>query len=125
MGVQFTLGRIAEALGATLEGDPARVILGVAPLDAAGPEHVSFLSNARYTRAAADVFKIWDEPSESDDADERPIDGQICAGARADLVVLSGNPLLADPDRLRVEATIAQGVEVYRAPAPTHSKPAR
>jgi len=53
VGVQFTLGRIAEALGATLEGDPARVILGVAPLDAAGPEHVSFLSNARYTRAAA------------------------------------------------------------------------
>jgi len=53
VGVQFTLGRIAEALGATLEGDPARVILGVAPLDAAGPEHVSFLSNARYARAAA------------------------------------------------------------------------
>ena len=54
MGAQFTLGRIAEALGATLEGDPARVILGVAPLDSAGPEHVSFLVNARYSRAAAE-----------------------------------------------------------------------
>jgi len=53
VGAQFTLGRIAEALGATLEGDPARVIRGVAPLDSAGPEHVSFLVNARYTRAAA------------------------------------------------------------------------
>ena len=53
MGAQFTLGRIAEALGATLEGDPARLILGVAPLDAAGPEHVSFLAHARYARAAA------------------------------------------------------------------------
>ena len=53
MGAQFTLGRIAEALGATLEGDPARVIRGVAPLDSAGPEHVSFLVNARYSRAAA------------------------------------------------------------------------
>jgi UDP-3-O-[3-hydroxymyristoyl] glucosamine N-acyltransferase len=53
VGAKFTLGRIAEALGATLEGDPARLILGVAPLDAAGPEHVSFLSHARYTRAAA------------------------------------------------------------------------
>ena len=52
MGAQFTLGRIAEALGATLEGDPARVIRGVAPLDSAGPEHVSFLVNARYSRAA-------------------------------------------------------------------------
>ena len=54
MGAQFTLGRIAEALGATLEGDPARVIRGVAPLDSAGPEHVSFLVNARYSRAAAE-----------------------------------------------------------------------
>ncbi len=53
MGAQFTLGRIAEALGATLEGDPARVIVGVAPLDVAGPEHVSFLANPRYARAAA------------------------------------------------------------------------
>jgi len=53
VGAQFTLGRIAEALGATLEGDPARVIVGVAPLDVAGPEHVSFLANSRYARAAA------------------------------------------------------------------------
>ena len=53
MGAQFTLGRIAEALGATLQGDPARVIVGVAPLDVAGPEHVSFLANSRYARAAA------------------------------------------------------------------------
>jgi len=53
VGAQFTLGRLAEALGATLEGDPARVILGVAPLDLAGPEHVSFLANSRYARAAA------------------------------------------------------------------------
>jgi len=52
VGAQFTLGRIAEALGATLEGDPARVIRGVAPLDSAGPEDVSFLVNARYSRAA-------------------------------------------------------------------------
>jgi len=53
VGAQFTLGRIAEALGATLEGDPARVIVGVAPLDVAGPEHVSFLANSRYARDAA------------------------------------------------------------------------
>ena len=54
MGAQFTLGRIAEALGATLEGDPARVIHGVAPLDGAGPEHVSFLVHPRYARAAVE-----------------------------------------------------------------------
>jgi predicted amidohydrolase YtcJ len=40
----------------------------------------------------------------------------IEAGARADFVVLSGNPLIADPDRLRVEATFAGGAEVFRSP---------
>ena len=53
MGASYTLGRIAEALGATLEGDPNRLVSGVAPLDKAGPEHVSFLVNPRYLRAAA------------------------------------------------------------------------
>ena len=53
MGASFTLGRIAGALGATLEGDPNRLIIGVAPLEKAGPEHVSFLVNPRFLRAAA------------------------------------------------------------------------
>jgi UDP-3-O-[3-hydroxymyristoyl] glucosamine N-acyltransferase len=53
VGSQFTLGRIAEALGATLEGDPARVFLGVAPLDVAGPDQVSFLTSSRHAPAAA------------------------------------------------------------------------
>jgi UDP-3-O-[3-hydroxymyristoyl] glucosamine N-acyltransferase len=52
VGASFTLGSIAEALGATLEGDPSRLITGVAPLDKAGPEHVSFLVNPKYRRAA-------------------------------------------------------------------------
>jgi predicted amidohydrolase YtcJ len=76
----------------------------------------------RYTRAAADVFGPWEE---DDSGEQRPVNGRITAGGRSDLVVLSGNPLLADPDRLRVEATIAEGQEVYRAPAPTHSKRSR
>ena len=41
----------------------------------------------------------------------------IEAGDVADLVVLSGNPLIADTDRLRVEATFADGREVFRAPS--------
>ena len=48
----FTLGELAKALGATLEGDPRRVVRGVAPLGSAGPDHVSFLTHARYTDAA-------------------------------------------------------------------------
>ena len=49
----FTLGELAEALQATLEGDPARIVTGVEALDAAGPEHISFLIDPRYAAAAA------------------------------------------------------------------------
>jgi UDP-3-O-[3-hydroxymyristoyl] glucosamine N-acyltransferase len=48
----FTLDELAKALGAALEGDPRRVVTGVAPLDSAGPHEVSFLTDARYTDAA-------------------------------------------------------------------------
>jgi UDP-3-O-[3-hydroxymyristoyl] glucosamine N-acyltransferase len=43
----MTLGDLAKVLEGELEGDPGRVISGVAPLDTAGPEQVSFLSNPR------------------------------------------------------------------------------
>src|SRR6267378_277546 len=49
---EFTLGQLAEALGATLEGDAARLVRGVAPLESAGPDDVSFLTDARYHPAA-------------------------------------------------------------------------
>ena len=48
----FTLGEIAEALQAQLEGDPARIVVGVAPLDTAGPDQISFLTDLRYHEAA-------------------------------------------------------------------------
>ena len=55
---RFTLGALAKALGATLDGDPGRVVTGVAPLDSAGPQEISFLTDARYRdRALASGFK--------------------------------------------------------------------
>lgn len=48
----FTLGELAQALQARLDGDPARVVTGVAPLDTAGPDQISFLTDARYHDAA-------------------------------------------------------------------------
>ena len=51
-GVSFTLGRLAEALGASLQGEPGRVVTGVAPLDAAGPDQISFLTDLKYRRQA-------------------------------------------------------------------------
>ncbi|MBI2206554.1 MAG: UDP-3-O-(3-hydroxymyristoyl)glucosamine N-acyltransferase [Candidatus Rokubacteria bacterium] len=65
---QFSLGALAEALGAVLEGDPARIVTGIAPLEAAGPDHVSFLTDARYraqasrSRAGAVVLAADAEP---------------------------------------------------------------
>jgi UDP-3-O-[3-hydroxymyristoyl] glucosamine N-acyltransferase len=49
---RFTLGQLAEALDATLDGDPTRVVTGVAPLDAASSDDISFLTDRRYERAA-------------------------------------------------------------------------
>jgi UDP-3-O-[3-hydroxymyristoyl] glucosamine N-acyltransferase len=48
----FTLGELAEVLQARLEGDPARVVVGVAPLESAGPDQISFLTDLRYHEAA-------------------------------------------------------------------------
>jgi UDP-3-O-[3-hydroxymyristoyl] glucosamine N-acyltransferase len=51
----FTLRRLAEISEARMApgGDPERVLRDVAPLDAAGPEDVSFLDNRRYVPAFA------------------------------------------------------------------------
>src|SRR5262249_10168614 len=48
----FTLGELAEVLQLRLEGDPARVVVGVAPLESAGPDQISFLTEPRYHDAA-------------------------------------------------------------------------
>jgi UDP-3-O-[3-hydroxymyristoyl] glucosamine N-acyltransferase len=49
---RFTLGRLAEALDARLDRDPERIVTGVAPLESAGPGHISFLADSRYCAAA-------------------------------------------------------------------------
>jgi UDP-3-O-[3-hydroxymyristoyl] glucosamine N-acyltransferase len=48
----FTLGHLAVTLGATLDGDAGRTVRGVAPLETAGPDQVSFLVGTRYQRQA-------------------------------------------------------------------------
>jgi UDP-3-O-[3-hydroxymyristoyl] glucosamine N-acyltransferase len=60
----FTLERIAREIGAGINAaDPAARFTGVAPLQSAGPEQVSFLSNRRYagllpqTRAGAVILQ--------------------------------------------------------------------
>src|SRR5262249_9695255 len=48
----FTLGQLAAALKATVDGDAMRVVTGVASLEAAGPEHIAFVADGGHRRAA-------------------------------------------------------------------------
>ncbi|UDL06639.1 UDP-3-O-(3-hydroxymyristoyl)glucosamine N-acyltransferase [Marinobacter sp. CA1] len=51
----YTLGEIAAALGAELQGDPDVRVEGLATLQAAGPGQLSFLANPAYARYLADT----------------------------------------------------------------------
>jgi UDP-3-O-[3-hydroxymyristoyl] glucosamine N-acyltransferase len=51
--VQLRLGSIVEALGGELCGDPQRVIEGLAPLETATPQQLSFLANPKYGQQLA------------------------------------------------------------------------
>ncbi|MBI4610694.1 MAG: UDP-3-O-(3-hydroxymyristoyl)glucosamine N-acyltransferase [Candidatus Rokubacteria bacterium] len=48
----LTLGEIAQALRVELEGDPDLKITGVAPLETARPDQISFLTHAKYASLA-------------------------------------------------------------------------
>ncbi|MFJ4346910.1 UDP-3-O-(3-hydroxymyristoyl)glucosamine N-acyltransferase [Pseudomonas sp. NPDC089401] len=66
MTVTMTLGQLAEALGATLQGPEALQITGLATLQEAGPGQLSFLANPQYRKyldscqAAAVLLKAAD-----------------------------------------------------------------
>jgi UDP-3-O-[3-hydroxymyristoyl] glucosamine N-acyltransferase len=47
-----SLGELAAALGATLEGDAGRVVRGVAALERAGPDDITFVVDVRHQKAA-------------------------------------------------------------------------
>ena len=51
----FTLGQLAERLDATLRGDETRVVSGLATLQDAGPDQLTFLANPQYRKFLADT----------------------------------------------------------------------
>lgn len=51
--MSLSLGSIVGALGGELHGDAGLVIEGLASLDAAGPQHLSFLSHPKYQNQLA------------------------------------------------------------------------
>ncbi|MCZ6837137.1 MAG: UDP-3-O-(3-hydroxymyristoyl)glucosamine N-acyltransferase [Planctomycetota bacterium] len=46
----ITIHDLAERLGATLKGDGDKIVVGCAPIDTAGPEHITFLANVKYVK---------------------------------------------------------------------------
>lgn len=46
--MKLDLASVVAALGGTLYGDASLVVTGLAPLETATPQHISFLSNPRY-----------------------------------------------------------------------------
>jgi UDP-3-O-[3-hydroxymyristoyl] glucosamine N-acyltransferase len=50
--LELTLGELAERIGADVEGDRGRLVAGLRTLADAGPEHLSFLTSAKYLEAA-------------------------------------------------------------------------
>jgi UDP-3-O-[3-hydroxymyristoyl] glucosamine N-acyltransferase len=83
----FTLGELAEALQARLDGDPGRVVTGVAPLESAGPDQISFLTDSRHREAArasrAGAFLVA-----PDDAGDLPAPLLRCAAPQQALIDL-------------------------------------
>ena len=81
MGSTMKVSELAEALGCTLYGPGERDITGVSGLEQAGPDHLTFLSNAKYipkvseTRAGAILLS-------------KPMDGIVPA------CLVSANPYL-------------------------------
>ena len=50
----FRLSELAEIVGGRVEGDPDRLVESVRTLQTAGPEDLSFVTNPRYRRQAAE-----------------------------------------------------------------------
>ncbi len=103
-----TLARAGARVVFSSDGMPAGPLFGLkgATHHAIAREQLGAVDGfRRYTTAAS---AMWGE---------RRNGPAVEAGSPADVVVLSANPLFSDTDRLRVEATFAEGCEVYRAPA--------
>lgn len=70
----FSLGELAEQLGATLRGDAGKQVTGLATLQEAGPDQLTFLANPQYrkylahTRAGAVLLKAADAEGYAGDA---------------------------------------------------------
>lgn len=123
--IRFTLGELAERLGARLQGDGARIIVGLATLEAASSEHLSFLANAQYrrhlstTHAGAVLLTVSD--AAQFDGDALVVDDPYLAYARVSHLFetrpepsagVHPSAVIADSARIDSSASIGAGVVV-------------
>ncbi|HHO51199.1 MAG TPA: UDP-3-O-(3-hydroxymyristoyl)glucosamine N-acyltransferase [Deltaproteobacteria bacterium] len=111
----LTTGRLAALVGAICEGDPQRVIHGVAALDRAGPSELSFCRGGRWARAlpqtrAGAVLVAELDPPEGVVALRHPDPRYAYAVAAAALV-----PLIWPEPALHPSAWIAEDAVVEGA----------
>ena len=93
---EMRLGELARAIGARLEGDGEYVVRGVASLDDARPDQVSFLANPRYEVAASTSRAGALIVGHDFDADGRNVlrsDNPYLAYARAVALILPEPPV--------------------------------
>jgi UDP-3-O-[3-hydroxymyristoyl] glucosamine N-acyltransferase len=50
----ISLAVLADLVGGCVSGDPSTSVFGIAPLDLAGPDQISFLANPKYKEKLAD-----------------------------------------------------------------------
>lgn len=105
MSQDWRLGDLAAAVGGRVEGDPDRRVCGVATLDAAGTDDLSFLTNPRYRDALAGSRA-----------------GAILVGPDAGI---TGRDLLVAPDPYLALAEILGRIHPAERPAPGISPDAR
>ena len=55
MNMRKTLGELAEYLGGTVRGNKEHLVNGLAPIESAGPDKVTFLANPKYASKVAET----------------------------------------------------------------------
>ncbi|MGH7570920.1 MAG: UDP-3-O-(3-hydroxymyristoyl)glucosamine N-acyltransferase [Gemmatimonadota bacterium] len=115
---KIPLGELAGAIGARLEGDPDFIVGGIASLERAGPQDLSFLANPRYETAALASEAgalIVGRDFEANGRNVLRSDNPYLAYARA-VAVLSPEPTIEegiDPSAIvAASATVPEGARV-------------
>jgi UDP-3-O-[3-hydroxymyristoyl] glucosamine N-acyltransferase len=110
----FPLGELAERIGGEVEGDASRRVDGLATLEEAGPSQLSFLTNAKYRKAAetsrAGALLV---------APESRIEGRDLLVAQEPYLALVGllglfHPASPVPPGISADARLAPDVEIGR-----------